>query len=76
MEHEWVTESNGQCTSSVRQLVRSAANTLNAEETQQRATILVTEMNDLKQKGYVMAEKIGEGSYSTVCLAYCAERTS
>jgi hypothetical protein len=49
---------------------------LNVEETQQRAIILVTEMNDLKQKGYVMAEKIGEGGYSTVRLVYYAERTS
>jgi anti-sigma28 factor (negative regulator of flagellin synthesis) len=72
MEHEWVTESNGQCTSSVRQLVRSAANTLNPEETQQHATeqwdepdttdTLVTEMNALKQKIY-------EGNYETVRLA-------
>jgi hypothetical protein len=53
----------------------------NAEETQQSNSEQwddphTTEMSDLKQKGYVMCEKIGEGSYATVCLAYYTDRTS
>jgi serine kinase len=85
LAHEWLTDREDQGTSAG-QLVCSAANTLNAEETEQRAAeqrdepdttdTLVTEMNALERKRYVIGKKIGEGSFATVHLAYYTDRIS
>jgi serine kinase len=85
LAHKLLTYREDQGTSSVGQVLCSAENTLNAEETRQSATEnlddpdtpdTVTDISDLKRKGYVMCKKIGKGKFATVHHVYYTDRTS